>query len=93
MKTIDEQIELIKTLLEDGGLNPTGIEIIMEELSTLIQKEREEAVRGFIDYIEQTEKKEKIDGWIVSAYDYKKTVTEDISSYLSQTKGGKDDKH
>lgn len=56
--------------------------VFAKELSTLIQKERKEAVRGFIEWY----------GWYGKNYPDGVWLSEDVimDEYLSQTKGGRE---
>jgi hypothetical protein len=86
--SIEEQLKeivdrYVEWLISDKGLEHMGIKSqvkvrlpikLVDELSTLIKKEREEAVRGFAY-------------WLFPNPHDKDEVEKDISSYLSQTKG------
>ena len=77
MKNIDEKVEEIVEsygcccgdFCDYGEHNAS----LKEQITTLIQKEREEAVRGFADILEHK-------GW--------GDMTVEIETYLSQTKRG-----
>jgi hypothetical protein len=75
-KVLDERIKYIRTLLNDGGLTPLGIDIIMGEIQALIQKEREEAVRGFVE-----------DSRKYTTYEFTEKLRYCLEQCLSQTKG------
>jgi len=90
MKNIDEQIEEIlmrhePCIYDSNGDNLFVMPKVIEGLSTLIQKEREEAVREFVKKV----KRETIkNGW-----EWKASGGDKVFSFiecLSQTKGGKE---
>jgi len=74
--TIKEKIAIIVNN-GDGKYHKNKVEALV----TLIQKEREEAVRGFGKYLTD-------EGW-VDGYTYGYDLYKWIETYLSQTKGGK----
>lgn len=98
MKPIDEQIEeIMKKQLDERftdfndaqAISDDDIKIFVEAISPLIQKEREETVRGFSVWLVNIARTQMAKPFISA--DQLELGTEDyIIRYLSQTKGGKE---
>jgi hypothetical protein len=72
----------------DTSYNTTPKEYLIKALSTLIQKEREEAVRGFRTWYNKSIEGVRI---VQQGIELQVVISEQtIKDYLSQTKGGKE---
>lgn len=82
MKPIDEIFR--KWTYDDGYIH---VPDCIKDISTLIQKEREEAVKGFCEYLLR-----KNDGRLLRVIDnmHYTDLMKKADDYLSQTKGGKE---
>jgi CRISPR/Cas system CMR-associated protein Cmr3 (group 5 of RAMP superfamily) len=106
MKPIDEQIEErvkeIEIILmrfahkletnESKIFKEVAKNTALQELSNLIQKEREEAVRGFAKYMRyKIQKYKERNGISLTKTELNNLTTKGKAEYLSQTKGGEDE--